>query len=77
MYGSVKRGRTAGLSLSDCYKEAYAKLAPKYGRWVIFEHCLPFDITRCYDEAGAYPDPRIWTTERDDQMWHSLQNEIG
>ena len=52
MYGSVKAGRAKGKTLSDCYKETYEKLAPKYGRWVIFEHCLPFDITRCYDEAG-------------------------
>ncbi len=77
MYGSVKAGRASGKTLSDCYKETYAKLAPKYGRWVIFEHCLPFDITRCYDEAGEYRDPRIWTAERDDQMWHSLQNEVA
>jgi glyoxylase-like metal-dependent hydrolase (beta-lactamase superfamily II) len=77
MYGSVKRGRAAGKSLSACYKETYEKLAPKYGRWVIFDHCLPFDVTRCYDEAGDYRDPRIWTAERDDQMWHSLQNEIA
>ena len=77
MYGGVKRGRAAGKSLAVCYKEAYERLAPKYGRWVIFDHCLPFDVTRCYDEAGEYPDPRIWTALRDDQMWHSLQNEIA
>lgn len=77
MYGNVKKCRTAGKDLSTTYAETYAILQPKYGHWVIFEHCLPFDITRCYDEAGEYPDPRIWTAERDTQMWHSLQEVVA
>lgn len=77
MYNSVKAGKAAGKSLSECYAETYALLKPKYGHWVIFDHCLPFDITRCYDEAGGeYPDPRIWTAERDQEMWHSLQEVV-
>jgi glyoxylase-like metal-dependent hydrolase (beta-lactamase superfamily II) len=76
MYTSVRHGRAAGKSLSECYVETYRKLAPEYGNWVIFEHCLPFDITRCYDEAGEHPDPRIWTAQRDTEMWHSLQGAL-
>ena len=77
MYESVKAGKAAGKSLSECYAETYALLKPKYGHWVIFDHCVPFDITRCYDEAGGeYPDPRIWTAERDTAMWHSLQEVV-
>ncbi|MCC5811101.1 MAG: MBL fold metallo-hydrolase [Ectothiorhodospiraceae bacterium] len=78
MYDSVKAGKAAGLSLAECYRETYARLQPKYGHWVIFDHCLPFDVTRCYDEAGGeHPDPRIWTAERDQEMWHSLQEVVG
>ncbi|HYW91352.1 MAG TPA: MBL fold metallo-hydrolase [Gammaproteobacteria bacterium] len=77
MYGTVKAARQAGKSLADCYREAYSVLAPKYGHWVIFEHSLPFDVTRCYDEAGDYPDPRVWTAERDQEMWHSLQDALA
>jgi len=77
MYGSVKSGRAAGRSLAECYQETYAKLAPTYGHWVIFDHCLPFDVTRCYDEAGEYADPRIWTAQRDEEMWHSLQSVLA
>lgn len=73
MYESVKAGRAAGKSLSECYVDTYRRLAPTYGKWVIFDHCLPFDITRCYDESGGHRDPRIWTAERDTEMWHSLQ----
>lgn len=77
MYGNVKAGKAAGKSLSECYADTYAVLKPKYGHWVIFDHCVPFDITRCYDEAGGeYPDPRIWTAERDTAMWHSLQDAV-
>jgi glyoxylase-like metal-dependent hydrolase (beta-lactamase superfamily II) len=76
MYASVNEGRAAGRSLSECYVETYRRLAPKYGQWVIFEHCLPFDITRCYDESGEYRDPRIWTAQRDTEMWHSLQSAL-
>ena len=54
------------------YDRANAKLAGKYGDWVIFEHCLPFNISRAYDEASGVADPRIWTTARDRQMWKAL-----
>lgn len=77
MYGNVKKCRAAGMDLATTYADTYKLLQPQFGHWVIFEHCLPFDITRCYDEAGDYPDPRIWTAERDNDMWHSLQAVVG
>ena len=73
VYESVKAGVSAGKDLNAVYKDTYARLAPKYGKWVIFDHCMPFDVTRCYDEATQYPDPRIWTAERDRQMWAALE----
>ena len=77
MYGNVKKCRAAGMDLATTYADTYKLLQPQFGHWVIFEHCLPFDVTRCYDEAGDYPDPRIWTAERDNDMWHSLQAVVG
>lgn len=73
VWTSVKAGVEAGLDLNAVYKATYAALKPKYGHWVIFDHCMPFDVTRCYDEATQYPDPRIWTAERDVQMWKTLE----
>ena len=70
---SVEAGVTAGKDLNAVYKETFAKLKPKYGHWVIFDHCMPFDVTRCYDEVTEYPDPRIWTADRDRQMWETLE----
>ncbi len=72
LYAGVQRGVAAGKELRDIYGEVMAELRPKYGHWVIFEHCLPFDVTRAYDEATGHRDPRIWTAERDKAMWESL-----
>jgi glyoxylase-like metal-dependent hydrolase (beta-lactamase superfamily II) len=73
MFGSVKRGVAAGKDLRTVYKETYAALRPQFGHWVIFDHCLPFDVTRAYDEATQYRDPRIWTAQRDKEMWETLE----
>jgi glyoxylase-like metal-dependent hydrolase (beta-lactamase superfamily II) len=73
VWASVKSGAAAGKDLNAVYKETMAKLRPKYGHWVIFDHCMPFDVTRCYDEVTQYADPRIWTAERDQQMWKALE----
>ncbi|MEO7885756.1 MAG: MBL fold metallo-hydrolase [Polaromonas sp.] len=73
VHASVQEGVKAGKDLNAVYKETYARLKPKYGQWVIFDHCMPFDVTRCYDEVTGYPDPRIWTAERDAQMWQTLE----
>jgi glyoxylase-like metal-dependent hydrolase (beta-lactamase superfamily II) len=74
VYGSVKAGAAAGRDLKTVYRDTYAALKPKYGQWVIFDHCMPFDVTRAYDEATQYRDPRIWTAERDIEMWKSLES---
>ncbi len=73
LYESVKDSAAKGEDLRKVYEATFAKLQPKYGNWVIFNHCMPFDVTRAYDEATQYPDPRIWTAERDVQMWKSLE----
>ncbi|HEY0856694.1 MAG TPA: MBL fold metallo-hydrolase [Albitalea sp.] len=75
LYASVKAGAAQGKDLNAIYKDTYAALKPKYGQWVIFDHCLPFDVTRALDEATAYRDPRIWTAERDKAMWLSLEGQ--
>jgi glyoxylase-like metal-dependent hydrolase (beta-lactamase superfamily II) len=73
LYAKVKAGAASGKDLNAIYKETYAALKPKFGDWVIFDHCLPFDVTRAHDEATQYPDPRIWTAQRDKEMWQTLE----
>jgi glyoxylase-like metal-dependent hydrolase (beta-lactamase superfamily II) len=73
LHAAVVDGAKAGKELGAVYADAYEKLKPKYGHWVIFDHCMPFDVSRAYDEATRHPDPRIWTAERDIEMWKSLE----
>jgi len=73
VYASVQAGVKAGRDLNAVYKETYAKLKPKYSQWVIFDHCMPFDVSRAYDEASGHADPRVWTAERDVEMWKALE----
>lgn len=73
LYAHVQAGVAAGKDLKAVYRDTYAALKPRYGSWVIFDHCMPFDVTRAYDEATQYRDPRVWTAERDRQMWETLE----
>ena len=73
LYASVKAGAAAGKDLNSVYHATFAALKPKYGHWVIFDHCMPFDVTRAYDLATGHADPRIWTDKRDQEMWAALE----
>ena len=73
LYASVQAGVAAEQDLNAVYKATLAQLKPKYGHWVIFDHCMPFDVTRAYDEATQHRDPRIWTAQRDIEMWKALE----
>jgi len=69
----AKKGLKAKKDLKQVYADTYRAMAPKYGRWVIFDHCMPFCVSRAYDEAKGIRNPRIWTAARDKEMWRSLQ----
>jgi glyoxylase-like metal-dependent hydrolase (beta-lactamase superfamily II) len=75
LYAAVRAGVAAGKDLRTVYRETFDALKPRYGQWVIFDHCMPFDVSRAYDLATKYPDPRIWTAERDKEMWLTLEGE--
>ena len=34
---------------------------------------VPFNVSRAYDEAKGLDHPRIWTAERDMEMWSALE----
>jgi hypothetical protein len=72
-YDAVARGAARGAPLKECFETAAARMRPVYGDWAIFEHCLPFNVARAYDEALGIDTPRIWTAERDQAMWAALQ----
>lgn len=73
MRKKVGEVHAAGGSLRDAFAATHAALAPGYGRWPIFEHCLPFNVQRLWDELDGVDWPRIWTAERDREVWQELQ----
>jgi glyoxylase-like metal-dependent hydrolase (beta-lactamase superfamily II) len=65
-----------GLDLTEAYKEIHGLMKPIFGDYVIFEHCMPFNVTRAYEEAQGIKHPKIWTAEKDKEMWFALQASI-
>ena len=58
--------------MKQVYIDTRATLDPVYGSFPIYEHCMPFDVSRAYDEAKGIKNPRIWTAERDMEMWNTI-----
>tara|TARA_B100000989_G_scaffold34758_1_gene22123 strand:- start:843 stop:1796 length:954 start_codon:yes stop_codon:yes gene_type:complete len=63
-----------GGTLKHAWDAVRAACDPKFSDYAIYEHCLPFNVARAFDEAKGIDTPRIWTAERDMQMWNALQN---
>jgi len=61
------------LDLKAAMAHTRKRMDPIFGHVFIYEHCLPFDVSRAFDEASGIKNPRIWTAERDMEMWKSLQ----
>ncbi|MFT4014584.1 MAG: MBL fold metallo-hydrolase [Paracoccus sp. (in: a-proteobacteria)] len=73
MIENVGRVHKAGGDLKAAFEATRDALAPEFGAWPIFEHCLPFDVQRLWDEFDGIEHPRIWTAERDREVWAKLQ----
>ena len=73
LYAVAEEGVRDGRTLKQVFDAATERLRPKYGHWVIFQHCMPFDVSRAYDEASGVEHPRVWTAERDREMWAALE----
>ncbi|MCF6293556.1 MAG: hypothetical protein L3J04_09200, partial [Robiginitomaculum sp.] len=74
MQTHVKEAYDNGGTLKDAFEATHKALAPKFGHWPIFEHCLPFNVQRLWDEYDGLDWPRIWTMDRDREVWALLQD---
>ncbi len=72
-YAPVKRVVARGGTLKEAWDAVRAACDPKFSDYAIYEHCLPFNVARAYDEARGIDTPRVWTAERDKEMWAALQ----
>ena len=74
LFAAGKEAAAAGMDLKAAMAHTRKSMDPVFGHVFIYEHCLPFDVSRAYDEASGIKNPRIWTAERDMEMWKALQS---
>jgi glyoxylase-like metal-dependent hydrolase (beta-lactamase superfamily II) len=70
---SVNDSVAKARSLKDAFDFARLAMDPKFRAFANYEHCLPFDVARAYDEARGIAEPAIWTVERDREIRAALQ----
>jgi hypothetical protein len=75
LYGAAEASVARGRDLKDTMAAAREVMDPKFSSFAIYEHCLPFNVSRAFDEASGKDDPVIWTDKRDREMWTALQGE--
>ena len=73
LYQCGKEAAARGMDLKAAMAHTRSVMDPIFGHVFIYEHCLPFDVSRAFDEASGIKNPRIWTAERDQAMWAALQ----
>lgn len=73
LYGAAEMSVAKGRTLKESAAATREAMDKKFGSFAIYEHCLPFNVSRAYDEARGIDDPVIWTAERDREMWAALQ----
>ena len=73
LYGSVSSAVAKKMTMKEAFEACRAEMDPRFGSYAIYEHCMPFNVARAYDEASGIAHPRIWTAERDREMWAELQ----
>src|SRR5205807_8285394 len=73
LYGAAEASVAKGRNLKDTMAATREVMDPKFSSFAIYEHCLPFNVSRAFDEASGIDDPVIWTDKRDREMWAALQ----
>ena len=75
LFALVKAGVAKNAPLHEIYLGTLHAMRPRFGNWVIFEHCMPFNVARAFDEAHGVDRPNIWTAARDIDMWKALEGK--
>ena len=53
LFTGAKEVVARGLALKDAMAHIRRSMDPKFGQVFIYEHCLPFDVTRAVDGRAA------------------------
>ncbi len=73
LYGTAETCVAKGMPLKETFAAVRREMDGPFGDYAIYEHCLPFNVSRAWDEARGIAHPRIWTDVRDREMWAALQ----
>lgn len=73
LFQAGKEAAAGNMDLKAAMAHTRKSMDPVFGHVFIYEHCLPFDVSRAFDEAKGIKNPRIWTAARDKEMWDALQ----
>lgn len=73
LLAGVQGGIDAGSDLRGCFERTEAAMTPRFGSWPVYQHVLPFDVSRAWDELHGVEHPRVWTAERDRELWQTLR----
>src|SRR5580692_9329095 len=65
LYGAAESAVAKGSNLKATMAAAREVMDPRFSSFAIYEHCLPFNVSRAFDEASGIDDPVIWTDKRD------------
>ena len=74
LYETAAESVAKGLSLKETFAAVRGVMDEPFGAYAIYEHCLPFNVSRAYDEARGLDWPVVWTDSRDRQMGADLQS---
>lgn len=70
---SVQTGLDQQEGLRGCFERAQKAMTPRFGDWPVFQHVLPFDVARAFEELQGTEHPTVWTADRDQQLWQILR----
>ena len=63
LYGAAETSVAKGRNLKESMAATREVMDPKFSSFAIYEHCLPFNVSRAFDEASGIDDPVIWTDQ--------------
>jgi glyoxylase-like metal-dependent hydrolase (beta-lactamase superfamily II) len=72
-FETAKEAVAQGKTLKETFLAVRQAMDGPFGGYAIYEHCLPFNVSRAFDEARGIDWPVVWTAERDREMWAALQ----
>jgi len=62
----------AGSGLKDTFLKVKSAMDQRFGDFTLYDHAMPFNAARAYDEALGLETPQTWTPERDRDLWDAL-----